>query len=118
MKIKNFLSLVLMLFITTATFAITQETAEPLTAETVVLWLTAPAVFLGTAIVRWAKPSIPGWATVLVVSGLSTVLAWITNIVVDGDTSFFAKVAIGLGAIVISQVYRQFTGGNSAAKAK
>lgn len=117
---KNYLKIfMLMAFLLVGSnlFAVNlQDAAELVTSEQIVLWLTPFAVLLGTYVVRLVKPSIPGWATMIVVSALSTGVAWITNLVVGGDTSFLIKVGIGLGAVILNQMYRQFTGGNSAAK--
>lgn len=110
MKIKHFLVLVLMLCITT-TFAFNMQNS--LESSTIVEWLTPFIVLAGTAIARYIIPKVPGWATMIIVSGLSAAVAWVTN--VDGsDMSFIMQTVYGLLAVFINQIYRQFTGGNSA----
>lgn len=88
------------------------------TSTTIVEWL-SPFIVLGvTYLFRLVAPLIPGWATMLIVTGLSTLLAWVNGIDTEG-MSFFMQVIYGMSAIIINQFYRAFTGGNAThARAK
>lgn len=114
---KNFKTLILFMILLTPMLMIAQgDPADPVEAGTIVEWLTPFIVLASTWVVRTFKPSIPGWMTMIVVSGLSAAVAWVTNITIGGDMSFFTQTLLGLLAVFINQTYRQFTGGNSASK--
>lgn len=117
-NLKIFLSLALVFF-TLAIFAQDGTVPEEVVPETIVVWLT-PFVVLGvTFLIRLAKPLIPAWATMVVVSLLSAAVAWISNYTgAAGETSFLMQTLIGLLSVVINQAYRAFVGGGNAAFAR
>lgn len=118
-KVFNFAVAICILFamaIFTPVFGF-QADPETVSPANVVEWLTPFIVLGATALVRWGAPKIPGWMTMIVVSALSAAVAWATNAYADAAAlGFVEQTLYGLLAVFINQVYRQFTGGNSAAK--
>lgn len=112
MKTKlKFLLVAFLLFVAAPMFALTTtEVVDGPTAGQVVEWLT-PFVVLGlTYVIRLLLPLIPSWATLLVVTALSGMVAWITSILTDvTDMTFLMQVGYGLLAIVINQFYKAFS---------
>jgi MFS superfamily sulfate permease-like transporter len=106
----KFLILMLLLIMPMAIMAQSGMSPEEVTPTTIAEWLTPVIVLLAVWGVRKLKPSIPGWATMLVVTALSAAVAWITTLLSDtADMSFITQTLYGLLAVFINQLYRQFS---------
>lgn len=104
MKKAMYLLLVLLLVPT----LLMAQTEGEFTTENMVIWLT-PFIVLGvTWIIKKVGPIIPGWATILIVTGLSTAVAWVTTITIAPEAGFLSQVGLGLLSVFINQVYKQF----------
>ena len=112
-QIKILLTSALMLF-TISIFATTQDVGTNPEPLTIIGWLTPFIVLVATWLFRKVAPKIPGWSTMIIISGLSAAVAWVTNISGLSDMSFLTQTLYGLLAVFINQMYRQFTGGNTA----
>ena len=90
--------------------ALTQEpdvdVSDP---STIVAYLSPFIVLVATAVVKAAKANIPGWATMLVVTALSALVTWLTNLLGTPDLSWLVQFGLGLAATFVHQVYRQFS---------
>lgn len=65
-------------------------------------------VFAATALVRWGLPQLPGWTIVsVVVPLLSVVAAWVATLVIP-ESSFFLQVVLGLLAVFVNEILKQF----------
>ena len=106
MKTKHLILTMVLLFISMPLLA--QEN-EPLTSATIVQWLTPIIVYCVTWLVRKVMQFIPGWATLFLVSALSTAVAWITTTLQSAHLSFLEQTLYRLLAVVIHQFYKQFT---------
>lgn len=75
-----------------------------------VLEILTPLIVFGAGwLVKKFKPSIPGWATMLVVGALSAAVTWITNLVGNPDLGIFLQFAYGLVSTFIHQLSVQFS---------
>jgi len=71
-------------------------------------YLTPFVVFIATGIVRWAKPLIPGWMTLMVVTVFSALLTWVTELIAAPGQTWLLQFLLGLGSIILSQFVIQF----------
>jgi len=71
-------------------------------------YLTPFVVFIATAIVKWAKPLIPGWMTLMVVTVFSALLTFVNDLLSTPDETWLIRFLLGMGAIVLSQFVIQF----------
>lgn len=104
-RIGYMLLALMLIFTPTLMFGQTPEETTPLL---IVEWLTPFIVLLVTFIVRKVWSSIPGWATMIVVSAVSAAVAWATN-VETGEMSMLMQTLYGLLAVFLNQLYRQIT---------
>jgi drug/metabolite transporter (DMT)-like permease len=106
---KRFLIIFALLFTTIILASpILQEESDPLTADTIVGYLTPFIVLGATYTVKFLKKTIPGWAVAIVVLALSAGVTWATNAVLDPDLSWIAQFGLGIAAIALDQLYTQF----------
>lgn len=108
MKFKIFLSVLFVMAFATFAFAQNQSELAP-TAATIVQWLTPFIVLAATWLIKVAKPVIPGWATMLIVTAISAAVTWASTLLENPDLSWLQQFAYGLLAVFINQSYKQFT---------
>lgn len=99
----------LALFAAEPLFAFTETPVDLNEPSSVVAYLSTFIVLIATWVVKLAKPSIPGWATVLVVAGLSSGLAFLTNALGNPELSWWAQFGLGLAATFVHQISVQFS---------
>lgn len=87
-------------------FALTQD--EPFTPATILTSLAPFVVWGATQLFRWAVGVIPAWATVLVVTGLSTAVAAVSTTLENPDLGFLQQIGFGLLAIVLNEGLKAF----------
>ena len=105
--IKLFLFTLLLMFI--PTLLIAQSDTEPdfSNPSSIITWL-MPLVVLGaTHLSKLVLPIIPGWAKMIIVTLISAVITWLTNLAATPDLSFTLQFAYGLLAVFIHQFYKQ-----------
>lgn len=111
---KKVILFCLMLLVSVGTFAAAGAAFEvPVdfsNAGSVVAYLTTFIVLAATFVVKHLKPSIPGWATMMVVTGLSAVVTLLTNKLGNPDLSWLAQFGLGLAATFVHQLSVQFSG--------
>lgn len=71
--------------------------------------LTPIIVFASIQLVKLVKPMLPGWILGLLVPGLSTLAAYLTNLMGEPDMSFLVQVILGFAATFVHQLIKQFT---------
>lgn len=112
MKLKFLFTALILLAFSTFAFATNtfqEEVSIAPTAATIVTWLTPFIVLGATWLVKVAKPVIPGWATMLVVTAISAAVTWASTLLENPDLSWLQQFGFGLLAVFINQAYRQFT---------
>jgi len=102
----NFLLLALLL-VTTSLFAQTDQNINLEDPSSLVAYLTPIIVLVTTKLVRLVKPSIPGWATMVVVMLLSLIVTWLTNYIGDPDVNYLQQFLLGLVSVFIHQFKEQ-----------
>ena len=78
--------------------------------EQILTYLTPFLVFGATWIATKIQPLIPGWLILTVVTILSAILTWVTQIIGNPDQSIIIQFLLGMIAVVISQIIKQFSG--------
>jgi len=82
----------------------------------IILLLAPIVVYAVTFVVKWAIPKIPGWAIVsVVVPVLSAIAAWVATMV-NPEASFILQVFLGLLAVFVSELIKQFQQINTVKK--
>lgn len=110
MKTKFLLLLVMFLF--SAVAVAMPEVAQEVDIQdpsSIVVYLTPFIVLAATYLIRLVKPSIPGWATMLVVLAFSTLTTFLTDLLANPDIGFFAQFGLGLASVFVHQLQKQFT---------
>ncbi|HUI32007.1 MAG TPA: hypothetical protein VLY84_00190 [Dysgonamonadaceae bacterium] len=114
---KKFTVVLLMLLATVvaypATYAVTQLEVDFSDPISVVAYLTTFIVLVATWLVKKIKPSMPGWLVLMIVTGLSALVTYLTNLLGTPDLSWMAQFGLGLAATFIHQLSVQFSGGGS-----
>lgn len=78
----------------------------------IILWLTPIIVWIATQIVKAVKPKLSGWVlTGIVVPALSIAVTIAAQFVGVGST-FLVQVLIGLLAVFLQELFKQFSQGN------
>lgn len=108
MKILKFILLAFLMVTPLTIFAQTED-IDVTNPSSLVALLTPILVFASVQVVKWAKPMLPGWILGLLVPGLSTLAAYLTNLWGEPDTSFIVQVLLGLSATFVHQVIKQFS---------
>lgn len=84
--------------------------AEVIPIVNEILTYATPLIVLGVSyLVGKIKPLIPGWAMLLVVSGLATAVTFIVQLTSSPDLTFLQQLLYGMIAVVIQQFYKQFS---------
>lgn len=81
----------------------------PIESGTIVEWLTPFIVLAATWLVRVVKPNIPGFWTLTVVTALSGLVTWLTNLLAAPDMSWLSQFGLGLAATFVHQIYKQLS---------
>lgn len=110
MKTK-FLLLAVLLFFGGVAFAMPEMVQEVDVQDpaSLVVYLTPFIVLAATYLIRLVKPSIPGWATMLVVLAFSTLTSFLTDLLANPDIGFFAQLGLGLASVFVHQLQKQFS---------
>lgn len=87
-------------------FAIGQSAPD---SGTIVEWLTPFIVLAATWLVKVVRPNIPGFWTLTVVTALSGLVTWLTNLLAAPDLSWMAQFGLGLAATFVHQIYKQLS---------
>lgn len=110
MKLKFLLSALFVLAFSAFAFATnTIQDPDTTTAADIVTWATPFVVLAVTWLVRVAKPIIPGWATMFVVTGISAAVTWASTLLDNPDLSWIQQFGFGLLSVFLHQLYKQFT---------
>lgn len=98
-----------LLFTALPVMAQTAQDVDVNDPASVVAYLTTFIVLAVTWLVRKLRPSIPGWATMLVVVGLSSAASYLTGLVGNPELGWLAQFGLGLASTFVHQLYKQFT---------
>lgn len=100
------------LLFTVSIFAMGQDSPEVDVndASSLVTYLTPFIVLGATWLIRLVKPSIPGWATMVVVLLLSSATTFLTNTLGNPDLGWLQQFGLGLASTFVHQIYVQFKG--------
>lgn len=113
---KNLLLLVLMLFVSTAMFAIAQEVPDVTDPSQLVSLLTIPVTWLAVELVKKIKLLISntgiasGWILGLFVPAFSALSSWILTLLVP-DANFVLALVVGLASTFVDQLIKKFNEG-------
>jgi len=77
-------------------------------AEELVIFLTPIIVLLVTMLVKVVKPLIPGWLLLTVVTLLSGLLTFISELLIAPENTWLIQFLLGMLAVVIDQFIKQF----------
>jgi len=66
-------------------------------------------VFIATWIVAKVKPLIPGWMILIVVTGFSGLLTFVTELLATPGQTWLIQFLLGMGSIILSQFIIQFS---------
>lgn len=111
---KKVILFCLMLFITAGTFAaVTTAFQVPVDISdpgSIVAYLTTFIVLAATQVAKFAVTKIPGWGVMMLVTGLSALVTYLTNLLAAPDMSWLAQFGLGLAATFMHQLSVQFSG--------
>lgn len=111
---KKSILLVFALFATLGTFAAVQfpdvDISDP---GSIVAYLTTFIVLAATQVVKFAAPKLPGWTIMMVVTALSALVTYLTNLLAAPDMTWLAQFGLGLAATFVHQLSVQFSGSSS-----
>lgn len=114
---KKSIVLLLALFATMGTYAGTvlmvQTEVDFTDPGSLVAYLSTFIVLAATWLFKKVAPSIPGWSTMLIVAGISALLTYLTNSLLNPDLSWLAQFGLGLAATFVHQLSIQFSGSSS-----
>ena len=101
-----------LLFVTIGTYAAStslfQTDIDMSDPASVVAYLTTFIVLASTFVFKKMAPAIPGWAVMMIVTGLSALVTYLTNQLGSPDLSWVAQFGLGLAATFVHQLSRQF----------
>lgn len=77
--------------------------------EEVLVYLTPFFVMLGTWIFNKVSPLVPGWLVVTFVTILTALITYIYQLLATPDLAWYWQFALGMLAITLNQVVKQFS---------
>lgn len=112
MKTKFIIVLLMFFTLGVSAMGLQEDTVDYTVTTSWVLLLTPVIVLASTWLFKKLSPLVSGTVTLLVVAGLSGLLVAITSWIGDTNNTWWVQFLLGLGAVFINQLYRQFTNSN------